>query len=914
MNFTSSITLFFKDAFSSGFTQAQNSLAGMKGALGQINENQSMNRLAADLAMASSMTEPFRQNLSALMDEPSKLAGSFESSLKNIQAITGMTNAEIDALGGNLTKIGSEHAAGPLIVADAYGDVAGGITNFAAQLPVLNASLLLAEAGQADLGVATNGLVKILNSYNFSAGDTASVTERAAWASDVMTQAVGMGVGSMQEFVSAMAPISGSAASVGIGFDEIGSTMAYMTATTDTAATAGTKLESFMTALQKPSDMLSKALASVGITSGSAMLKQYGLAESARIVSEVFGGSSDLITQALGRQEAKAAVVSLMSDQYTQFAMEFGAAMQSNVTAEAAAVQNESYESKLGRMNAAMDALKLQTGDDINTIKGFFVDIGTGFLTNVVSPIMSSPVGGVFQGIAAGTGMLAKGVLDLGGSVLNTAAQLAVLTSTIQNAGGFINLFKNSISLLGSPLTAVGGLVKSFVVKLITMGTAGITGAGGMTAMGVASGVSAAPMSAATVAASGLAAAVNAVLWPVLAVIGAIAAVGFGVYMLIKHWDAIKAKFVETPSWVLAVVSVFIPFIGIPALIIKHWDTIKAFFVGLWVQVKTVFTSALNGILDFITSDWVLGVVAVFLPFIGIPALIIKHWDVVSVFFVNLWNGITDTVASVTNWFSGVWTNIAGRFASAWMWVKDLFTGVWDSIKGIVLGFVEWLSPVIDAIIAPFKAIGNVISGIVGGVKNWFGDTVDTGKTELAKMAETKAVNTSVPPISQAAPAVPANNQVVSVPALTSTGAVSIPAISAVAEPISATRTTSSSGGNILAVEHFAAASRKGIAGDEIDSFASDAFISAGSTVSASGIDLAEYENEAQVAFAEAMRPARQESLPLFWQPTEERIEKKERPHFSVQNLYLQSEDIEKAFDLYRQLEMIFANPTEAAV
>jgi hypothetical protein len=176
----------------------------MKSAPGEINRNQDMNRLAAGLAMASSLTQPFRDGLSSLMGEPSRLAGTFESSMKNIQAITGRSASEIDTLGGELLKIGGAHAAGPLAAADACGDAAGGITNFAAQLPVLNASPALAEAGQADPGTAANGPVKTLNPYNFSAGDAASVTEKAARAPDVMTQAAGTGAGSMREFVSAM--------------------------------------------------------------------------------------------------------------------------------------------------------------------------------------------------------------------------------------------------------------------------------------------------------------------------------------------------------------------------------------------------------------------------------------------------------------------------------------------------------------------------------------------------------------------------------------------------------------------------------------------------------------------------------------------------------------------------------------
>jgi hypothetical protein len=127
MNFISAITLQFKDAFSSGFTSAENSLAGMKSALGELGQNQDMNRLAADLAMATSMTEPFRQGLSAMLDMPSQLAGSFDSSMKNIQAITGSSTAEIDALSGQLLAIGGKSAAGPQAVAEAFNDVAGGI-------------------------------------------------------------------------------------------------------------------------------------------------------------------------------------------------------------------------------------------------------------------------------------------------------------------------------------------------------------------------------------------------------------------------------------------------------------------------------------------------------------------------------------------------------------------------------------------------------------------------------------------------------------------------------------------------------------------------------------------------------------------------------------------------------------------
>jgi TP901 family phage tail tape measure protein len=1030
MNFISSITLQFRDAFSAGFSSASNSFAGMKGALDDINQNQSMNRLAADLAMASSLTDPFRQKLSALMDEPSRLAGTFESSMKNIQAITGSSAAEIDKLGETLLGIGSQSAAGTLAVADAFNDVAGGIALVSegvplldVQLQVLNNSLALAEAGQADLGTAAEGLTKIMNAYSFTMGSVEEVNEKAAWASDVMTQAVGMGMGSMQEFISSMAPISGMASSVGVGFDEIGSTMAYMTATTDSAATAGTKLQAFMIALQKPSDDLAKALTSMGYESGSAMLAQEGLAESANIVSRAFGGNQDAMIQAMGRAEAMKAVISLTGDAYTDFATQFGEGMK-GVTASAQAIQVESYESKVGRLNAATDALKIQIGGDINNIKGFFVDMGAGFLTNVVGPIMSSPVGEVFQGIAAGVGFAAKGILDLGSGALNTATQLVVMTSTIQNAGGFSKLFGSVLGGIASPLKQLGTSIAGMIGPLIAKTTA--TFAATAAEVGFAGAMWA------------TAGAIWAATWPILAIVAGVAALAVGGYMLVKHWDAVSAFFVNlwnkitgafsaafdwiknllggVPNWVLGALAVFMPFIGIPALIIKNWDSIKAFFaelwdsitaafsaawtgitnffvslwenvsaffVGLWVRAKGLFISIWEGIPGFFASLWnnIVGIVTVVANWFtsvwtNIVSAFTIAWNAVLSFFNYVWNAIVQTVMTVANWFSGVWGTVTGAFAAAWTWVSDLFTSIWEGIKGVVMGFVEWLSPVIDMIIAPFKAIGNVIGGIIGTVKGWFGETVEMGRTEIAGMSENRTQNsvakpadtlpaapivpTAVAAPSFAAQVVPAPATAGTVPPLTTTSAVAAPPAldvsAAVAAPtLAATSVTSvpaigtgtstgTSGGSALLAEHLAAAERKGIAASEITSTASDAFMSAGASVSPAavtpsvdmaelnrqaasnpfldsfsasgaaditpGMDMANFDREVPATFQEAMPQQNTAFAP--WSQSEAKPAKKERPSFNVQNLYLQSDDMKNMYDLYLQLEMVFGNQEEA--
>jgi TP901 family phage tail tape measure protein len=1011
MNFISSITLQFRDAFSSGFTSAQNSFAGMKGALGEINQNQDMNRLAADLAMATGLTEPFRRGLSSMLDMPGQLAGGFETSMKNIQAITGATGAEMDALSGELLAVGGKSAAGPQAVADAFNDVAGGIAIVSpgvklldVQMQVLNNSLALAEAGQADLGTAAEGLTKIMNSYRFTMGGVEEVNERAAWASDVMTQAVGMGMGSMQEFISAMAPLSGAAASVGVGFDEIGSTLAYMTSTTDTAATAGTKLEAFMIALQKPGKDLTAALEGMGYSSGTVMLAELGLAESARVVSAAFGGNQDAITQAMGRAEAMKAVISLTGDAYVDFAQQFGSTM-NGITEAAKSVQVESYESKVARLQAATDSLQIQIGGDINAIKGFFVDMGSVFLNNVAAPIMSSPVGEVFQGIAAGVGLAAKGVLDLGSGALNTASQLVMLTATLQNSGGFAKLFGNALGGIASPLRKIGTSIVGMIGPLIAKTTA--TFAATAAEVGFAGAMWA------------TAGAVWAATWPILAVVAAVAALALGGYMLVKHWDAVSGFFVNlwnkitgafsaafdwirtklagVSDWVLVAVAVFMPFIGIPALIIKHWDTLSAFFVGLWTRITGWIVSAWEGIKEFFTSLWN-----------NIVSTFTGVWNAVPGFFSSLWNSIVSIVATVANWFTGVWQTVTGAFsaawtwasnlftsilngitgivagaanwfgetfgfiansfAAAWTWVSNLFTSIWEGIKGVVTGFVEWLSPVIDAIIKPFKDIGNVIGGIIGSVKGWFGETVEMGKTELAVMNENKMAAAAAKPVqtNQPAPATqtaassytasainasgPETASPITTPALTATGEVAVPSLIAPVASIapvapSVSAGTMTAGADTALIEHLAAASRKGIAGSETSAAASNAFMASPDTITATvtpgvdmgglnrqtqttpfleslamanmtvtpALDTTDFENSATANFQEAVRP-RQAAVETPWREPEGQQKKESSRVFHIENVNLNADDIYHLLDFARQLEQAIHEPVEALV
>jgi TP901 family phage tail tape measure protein len=748
MNFVSSITLAFKDAFSPGFNSAKNSLAGMRSALDELGNNSAMYKLAADMSTAISNLEPMRNALKSIMDQPSKLAGTFGSSMRNIQSLTGETNAELAELQNKLLGVGSTSTAGPRAVADAFYNITSGIGDASVRMAALQGAISLAESGQADLGAATSGLISVINAFG-------SKEDQITGLSDVFFQTVRKGVGSLDGFVNSMSSVAGLSASVGIGFDELGAAMAFVTAKGQTESVAAHQLKAAMIAFMKPTSDMQAALASMGIESGSAMIKEYGLAESLRLVKTALGGNDDAMAQALGSTEALQASIALTAGDYRAFAASYAEGLDGS-TAAGLEAQTQSYESKVARLNSATEALQISFGDKANSIKGFFVDIGAGFLSDVVNPLMNTPLGGALSTIAAGVGIVAEGVLDLGFKALNGASQMATLATNISNAGGIAKMFKSSIGMLTSGFSMLMTPLKAMGGGLLKMGTAIL---GALPAIG---GWIASMWASAT--------ATLAAAWPIIAIIAGVAALAAAVYLVIDNWDAIADFFVDLWEGVKdvfvsvwnAIVSFFESvwegiksialafwdflvglwddiggiFIGVGAaimliaspitaiiaavaalgaaiyLIIDNWDAIADFFVDLWEGIKSVFVSVWNAIVGFFKKIWN----AIKAPIVAFVNFYVSIWTGIFNFFKGLWEKIKGLINQFTQWFSGIWDGVKAVFVSVWQAIIGFFEDIWNGIKSVVQSVCDWICGAFDDVVGFIKSAFGIVSDIVGAI------------------------------------------------------------------------------------------------------------------------------------------------------------------------------------------------------
>ena len=332
----------------SGFQQG---LGGVQGAL---------------VGVGSAVTEFGINAISSFVQNGVGSVMEFDKSMRNIQAVTGDTDAGVAALSKQLLDIGGASVAGPQAVADAYYDIAGGVADASVRTATLNAAIATSEAGNASLASTTKGLISTMNAYGFSA-------EQAGMVSDVFTQTVGKGVGSMDEFVAAMGPLAGLAATSGVDFDHLGSMMAFMTTKGTSAAQSATQIKAAMVAVLNPNKDMQKALKAMGVESGSAALEMYGLEGTLGRLNTAMGGSTDAMAAAMGSTEALQAAVAINDKGYEEFLGTFQDTM-GGVTEAARKVQLQGLSNQLDIMKNQFSSIGIEVGTALvpafNTILG----------------------------------------------------------------------------------------------------------------------------------------------------------------------------------------------------------------------------------------------------------------------------------------------------------------------------------------------------------------------------------------------------------------------------------------------------------------------------------------------------------------------------------------------------------------
>lgn len=354
-----------------------------------------------------------------------KTAGDFDSAFREISTLIDAPVESIDRFRQAILDYGASSTAPLEEVTNAiYSAISAGV-DFEDAIAAVSVAEQLSVAGKADLNDSLVVLVSSLNAYGLG-------MEEAGRFSDALFTTVRLGQTTLPELSAGLAQVTGTAATLGVPFEEVLAALAALTSAGTPTAQAVTQINGVLAALLKPSDGAAKTAKQLGIEFDAQAVKAQGLAGVLESVGTATGGNEALMAKLFPRVESLRAIFPLTGLAASTFADNL-VELQNSTGATAAAFQKMEADIKLASQQVN------------NSLKAFLIGVGTPLLDEFGG--VSAAISEIFATLAkdAGSGALSDVVAFIEGefsgleSVLQTVA--ANLPEALGNAdfSGFTN-------------------------------------------------------------------------------------------------------------------------------------------------------------------------------------------------------------------------------------------------------------------------------------------------------------------------------------------------------------------------------------------------------------------------------------------------------------------------------------------
>ncbi|SHI88066.1 phage tail tape measure protein, TP901 family, core region [Lutispora thermophila DSM 19022] len=218
-------------------------------------------------------------------------------------------------------------------------------------------------------------------------------------------------------------------------------------------------------------------------------------------------------------------------------------------------------------------------------------------------------------GLATGFYRAVKGIPDL----LETIQIRALYAGdSLKRGFGAVKTFASSaVTGIKNVAVNIASMARTAAINGVTALKNMALGLVGMARQAITTAVTAMPGLIASVWSFTAALLANPITWIIVGIVALVAAI----ILLWRNWDSvvswiqgvwngfvngikagfdwIRNLFSGMPTWLQIAIAAFMPFIGIPMLIITHWDAIVGFFTNLWSRVKDAFVNGINAVKNF---------------------------------------------------------------------------------------------------------------------------------------------------------------------------------------------------------------------------------------------------------------------------------------------------------------------------
>ncbi|WP_370604455.1 phage tail tape measure protein [Citrobacter braakii] len=431
-----------------------------------------------------------------------------------------------------------------------------------------NASSVLAKATKSDAATITNYMGTMYGIFK----KDADAMGNANWVNAIAGKtayAVQMFKTTGNEMSGAFTALGASATSAGADVSEQFAVLGQLQATMS-GSEAGTKYKSFLAGV-------GGAAKTLGLQFTDASGRMKSTPQILELIRGKYGdlskvADSDLIKKAFGSDEA-VAMIKLLINNTGQLKDNIVAIGSTNSLDKAVAMAKNMVD-PWERLTAYMDAVRIVIGSTllptIYPLLNGVADTGKQFIRwQELFPHITKSIGLVVMAIlgAAAAGAALNLILGIGQLALVAfRAAWLVITLPVKLYTAAVWLCRGAMLAFQATLTFIRGAMLAYSIA---------TGAAGI--------------------------ATNLLLWPVLAVIAAIIALGVGAYLLVTHWDSVTAAFsagwdsiASGWQWLCEWFKSVSPMDAIQGVV----DGISGLFSGLWGAIKATFSD---------TWEWIVG-------------------------------------------------------------------------------------------------------------------------------------------------------------------------------------------------------------------------------------------------------------------------------------------------------------------
>lgn len=702
-----------------------------------------------------------------------KVASDFDSAMSGVQAISGATGKEFDALRAKAIELGGETAFSANEVAEAMTEMAKAGWDSQQILDGMSGVLDAAAASGENLGTVSTIVADAITGFGMEAKESIRVA-------DLLTQAANsgtIGINDLGESFKYIAPVAGS---MGLSIEDVTTALSAMSMSGIKGSQAGTSLRGVLTRMVKPTDQVAAAMDELGIvlTNSDGTFKSLD-----QILSEMRGSFSGLTDEqktyyaaTLAGQEGMSGLLSLLNmsqEEYDEIAASMDNA--SGVAKETAEVMRDNLSADVEELMGSLESLAItlaslivpalrdfvqwltqlvnkfialspETQKTILTIAGIAAAIGPvlmvlGKLTSSIGSIITT-FGKIPGAIAKAKGAFTAVSAAIGGISAPVVAVVAVIGVLI---AAFVNLWKtneefrnNIIGIWNEIKDTLSGFFDGIVERLNALGF------DFENIMDVLKAAWDAFCSLLAPVFEGVFQNISNILKTVTGVLTGILDVFIGLFT--GNWDqflqGIKGIFESIwngiVSWIqniwntiIGLLDAFLNLFGtnienvmtsISNFFQSVWNGIKSFFGNLWENLKSIVSTAIKAIQNTITN--ILNAIVTFWQNIwnGIKTFASTVWNSIKSVITSTFNVIKGTIENILNGISTTWSNI-------WNGIKSTVSTIWNGIKSVVSGAINSVKGTIQSILG---TIQNVWSNGWNTVKNTLNNAWEGIKTGVS--------------------------------------------------------------------------------------------------------------------------------------------------------------------------------------